>query len=74
MRRLVLLLDEVRQGDLAVGDEVVGRHGGVVEHGEADLLGVAQQVRGERLVPRGLPGLVLGGGALDGDLKTRGDR
>lgn len=72
MRRLIFLLDELRQGDLAVGDEIVGRHGRVVEHGEADLLRVSQQIRGERLVPRGLPRLVLGRGALDRDLQCVG--
>ena len=30
-------LDQLRQGQLAVGDEVVGRHRGVVEHSEPNL-------------------------------------
>ena len=36
---LLRLLYQVGERQLAVGDEVVGRDGGVVEHGEADLLG-----------------------------------
>jgi hypothetical protein len=69
---LLLLLDEIGELDLAVGNEVVGRHGGVVPRGEAQLLGVAQQVRGERLVPDGIAGLVLRRRALDRNLSESG--
>ena len=37
MQGLARSLDQLRQGQLAVGDEVVGRHRGVVEHSEANL-------------------------------------
>ena len=64
VQRLVCLLYQVGERQLAVGDEVVGRDGGVVEHGEADLLGGPQQVRGESLVPVGVVGFPFCAGSL----------
>ena len=64
VQRLLGLLYQVGERHLAVGDEVVGRDGGVVEHGEADLLGGPQQVRGEGLVPVGVVGLPFCAGSL----------
>ena len=46
---------ELGERDFAVGYEVVRGHSGVVPDREADLLGVAEQVRRERFVPSRLP-------------------
>ena len=51
VERLVLLVDEVGEADGAVGDEGVGRDGGVVPHRQPQHLRLPQQVRRERLVP-----------------------
>ena len=48
---LVLLVDEICEADGAVGDEGVGRDGGVVPHRQPHHLRLPQQVRRERLVP-----------------------
>ena len=51
VERLVLLVYEICEADGAVGDEGVGRDGGVVPHRQPHHLGLPQQVRRERLVP-----------------------
>ena len=39
-----------------------------MEDGEPDLVSIPKEVRGEGLIPGGLMGLGLGGGALDAEL------
>jgi len=44
VRGLILFLDEFRQGDFAVGNEIVWGHGRIMEHCEANFLSIPEQV------------------------------
>ena len=65
---LLCLLYQLWERQLAVGDEIIWRDRGVVEHSEPDLLGRPQQVRGESLVPVWVIGLPLCAGSLHVEL------